>query len=154
MIQEFGPGTVFRVLAYAKPRPVTTDNLQHLGLELVNINVYAFFFQNIPHRSRDRASFIFFSIQTSAKPRPMANDICRSLRLDIININVYTFVFQNTPYGSIVMVIFANCLQTDTQFHKLTTLGHRSSDGRHYGHVLMGTFLWARFLHFLEWASL
>ena len=49
----------FRILTSAKPRPITID----LGLELVNINAYAFFFlllfQNIPHRSRDRASFIF-----------------------------------------------------------------------------------------------
>ena len=52
----------FRILTSAKLRPITIDIPQYLGLELVNINAYAFFlFQNIPHRSRDRASFIFFS---------------------------------------------------------------------------------------------
>ena len=60
MKQEFGPGSFFRILTSAKPRPITIDIPQYLGLELVNINAYAFFlFQNIPHRSRDRASFIF-----------------------------------------------------------------------------------------------
>ena len=51
----------FKVLTSAKPSPITIDIPQYLGLELVNINAYAFvLFQNIPHRSRDRASFIFF----------------------------------------------------------------------------------------------
>ena len=33
--------------------------LQSLGLDLVNINVYAEVYQNIPLSSRDRASFTF-----------------------------------------------------------------------------------------------
>ena len=44
MIQEFGPGSFFRILASAKPRPITTDIPQYLELELVSINAYAFFF--------------------------------------------------------------------------------------------------------------
>ena len=61
MKQEFGPGSFFSILSSAKPIPITIDIPQYLGLELVNINAYALFFlfQNIPHRSRDRASFIF-----------------------------------------------------------------------------------------------
>ena len=61
MIQEFGPGSFFRILASAKPPPITINIPQYLGLELVNIEcVCIFFSQNIPRRSRDRASFIFF----------------------------------------------------------------------------------------------
>ena len=63
MKQEFGPGSFFRILTSAKPRPIKIDIPQYLGLELVNINAYAFFlFQDIPHRSRDRASFIFLNL--------------------------------------------------------------------------------------------
>ena len=39
MVEEFGPGSCFfRILASAKPRPITTDIPQYIGLELVNIN--------------------------------------------------------------------------------------------------------------------
>ena len=47
---------------------------QSLYLDLVNINVYAKFDQNIPKSSRDRASFTFFRIWISAKPRSTTND--------------------------------------------------------------------------------
>ena len=60
MKQEFGPGSFFRILTSAKPRPIKIDIPQYLGLELVSINAYAVLFQDIPHHSRDRASFIFF----------------------------------------------------------------------------------------------
>ena len=43
MVEEFGPGSIFRMLASAKPRPITTDIPQYTELELVNINAYAFF---------------------------------------------------------------------------------------------------------------
>ena len=48
---------------------------QSLGLDLVNINVYAIVYQNIPLSSRDRAIFLFFRIWISATPRPIPNDI-------------------------------------------------------------------------------
>ena len=44
MIEEFEPSSFFRILASAKPQPITIDILQYFGLELVNINAYAFFF--------------------------------------------------------------------------------------------------------------
>ena len=44
MIEEFGPGSFFRILASAKPQPTTIDIPQYLGLELVNINAHFFFF--------------------------------------------------------------------------------------------------------------
>ena len=38
---------IFRLLASAKPRPITIDILQYLGLELANNNAYAYFYFKI-----------------------------------------------------------------------------------------------------------
>ena len=60
MKQDFRPGSCFRILTSAKPRPIKIGIPQYLGLEHVNISAYAFvLFQDIPHRPRDRTSFIF-----------------------------------------------------------------------------------------------
>ena len=65
------------------------------------MNVYAIFHQNIPHASRDRASFTFsFRIWTSAKPRPMTNDIWQSCGLELVNVSAYAIFPQHIPYGS------------------------------------------------------
>ena len=47
----------FRIWSSARPRPIKNVSLQSLGLDLVNINVYAKVYQNIPLSSRDRAIF-------------------------------------------------------------------------------------------------
>ena len=44
---------------YQKPRPNRNDISQSLGLDLININVYAEVYQNIPLGSRDKAIFTF-----------------------------------------------------------------------------------------------
>ena len=49
----------FRIWSSAKPRPMKNVISQPLGLDLVNINVYAKVYQNIPLSSRDRAIFTF-----------------------------------------------------------------------------------------------
>ena len=49
----------FRIWSSAKPRPMKNVISQSLGLDLVNINVYAKVYQNIPLTSRDRAIFTF-----------------------------------------------------------------------------------------------
>ena len=49
----------FRILSSAKLRPMKNVISQSLGLDLVNINVYATVYQNIPLSSRDRAIFTF-----------------------------------------------------------------------------------------------
>ena len=72
---------------------------QSLGLDLVNINVYAKVYQNIPVSSRDRAIFTFFRIWTSATTRPIPNDIRQSLGLHLVNINAYAKFYQNIPNG-------------------------------------------------------
>ena len=72
---------------------------QSLGLDLVNINVYAKVYQNIPLSLRDRAIFTFFRIWRSAKPRPVINVILQFLELDLVNINVSSKCYQNIPNG-------------------------------------------------------
>ena len=64
---------------------------QSLGLDLVNINVYAKVYQNIPLSSRDRAIFTF----SEFKPRQIPNDI----GLHLVNINAYAKFNQNIPNG-------------------------------------------------------
>ena len=54
----------FRIWSSAKPRPTKNVILQSLRLDLVNINVYAKVYQNIPLSSRDRAIFTFSEFGT------------------------------------------------------------------------------------------
>ena len=70
--------------------------LQSLGLDLVNINVCATPYQNIPLRL---GHFHFFRIWRSAKPRLMINVILQFLELDLVNINVSAKFYQNIPNG-------------------------------------------------------
>ena len=49
----------FRIWSSAKPRPMKNVISQSLGLYLVNINVCAIVYQNIPLSLRDRAIFTF-----------------------------------------------------------------------------------------------
>ena len=101
-VQEIAPLSLFfRIWSSAKPRPTNNVISQSLGLDLVNINVYATVYQNIPLRLRDRAifSFFFFRIWRSAKPRPMINVILQFLELDLVNINVSAKFYQNIPNG-------------------------------------------------------
>ena len=72
---------------------------QSLGLDIVNINVYANVYQNIPLNLSDRAILHFFRIWRSAKPRPMINVILQFLELDRVNINVSAKFYQNIPNG-------------------------------------------------------
>ena len=59
-VQEIGPFSLFQNLELGKAS--TDENVisQSLGLDLVNINVYAKVYQNIPLSSSYRAIFIFF----------------------------------------------------------------------------------------------
>ena len=56
-VQEIGPFSLFQNLA--ESRPMKNVISQSLGLDLVNIIVYAKVYQNIPLSSRDRAIFTF-----------------------------------------------------------------------------------------------
>ena len=77
-IQEIGPFSLFfRIWRSAKPQPMINVFLQFLGLDLVNINVSAKFYQIIPNGLRVKFPF-FFRIWTSAKPRPIPNVIWES----------------------------------------------------------------------------
>ena len=56
-------GYLFRIWSSAKPRPMENVITHSLGLDLVNINVYAKVYQNIPLSSRDRAIFTFSELE-------------------------------------------------------------------------------------------
>ena len=58
-VQEIGPFSLFQNLELGKARPMKNVISQSLGLDLVNINVYAKVYHNIPLSSTDRASFTF-----------------------------------------------------------------------------------------------
>ena len=75
--------------------------LQSLGLDLVNINVYAKVYQNIPLSLRDRVIFTFseFCARQTAKTRPMINVILQFLELDLVNINVSAKFYKNITNG-------------------------------------------------------
>ena len=70
---------------------------QSLGLDLVNINVYAKVYQNIPLSLRDREIFTFSEFGRLEKLRSMINVILQLLELDLININVSAKFYQNIP---------------------------------------------------------
>ena len=98
-VQDIGPFSIFQNLELGKAS--TDENVisQSLRLDLVNINIYAEVYQNIPLSSRDTAIFIFVRIWRSAKPRPTINVISQSLGLDVVNINAYAKFYQNIPNG-------------------------------------------------------
>ena len=54
----------FRIWSSAKPRPIKNVSSQSLKLDLVNSNVYATVYQNIPLSSRNRAIFTFSEFGT------------------------------------------------------------------------------------------
>ena len=58
-VQEIAPLSLFQNWSSAKPRLMKNVISQSLGLDLVNINVYATVYQNIPLSLRDRAIFTF-----------------------------------------------------------------------------------------------
>ena len=114
--------TSFTFFSEFQPRQIldqcqmTFDNLlgvlmngiwQTICLDIVNSNVYAKFYQNIPNVSRDTARFTFFFLTwTSAKPRPAPNEIWQSLGLHIVDINVYAKFHHNIPFSSRDRAIF------------------------------------------------
>ena len=59
IVLEIGPFSLFQNLELGKASTDKNVSSQALGLDLVNINVYAKVYQNIPLSSRDRAIFTF-----------------------------------------------------------------------------------------------
>ena len=51
-VQQLGPFSLFQNSALAKPRPMINVISQSLGQDVVNINAYAKFYQNIPNGLR------------------------------------------------------------------------------------------------------
>ena len=58
-VQEIWPFSLFQNLELGKASTDKNVSSQSLGLDLVNINVYATVYQNIPFSSRDRSIFTF-----------------------------------------------------------------------------------------------
>ena len=94
-----GSFSLFQNLELGKASTDKNVISQFLGLDLVNINVYAKVYQNIPLSSRDRAIFTFSRIWHSAKPRPMINVILQFFGLDLFNIKLSAKFYQNIPNG-------------------------------------------------------
>ena len=104
--QEIGSFSFFQNLKLGK---APTDEKCHSTISwanLVNFNIYAKVYQNIPLSFRD--SLHFFRIWRLAKPRPTINVILQFLELDLININISAKFYQNIPNG--LRVIF-HCFQ-------------------------------------------
>ena len=62
-VKEIGPFSLFQNLELGKASTEKNVISQSLGLDLVNINVYAKVFQNIPLSSRDRTIFTFSEVE-------------------------------------------------------------------------------------------
>ena len=122
IVHSVRPFPLFQNWSSAQPRPRINVISQSLELAVVNINVYAKFYQHIPNGLRvidifrelsgDKifinrpVTFHFFRILRSAKHRPMINVISQSLGLDVVNINVYAKVYQHIPNCLRVIEIF------------------------------------------------
>ena len=67
IVLKIRPFSLFQNLELGKVSTNKNVSSQSLGLDLVNINVYAKVYQNIPISSRDRAIFTFseFGIRQS-----------------------------------------------------------------------------------------
>ena len=63
-VQEIGPFSLFQNLQLGKTSTDKNVRSHSLGLDLVNINLYAKVYQNIPLSSRDRAIFTFSEFGT------------------------------------------------------------------------------------------
>ena len=71
-IKRYGHFHFFRIWRSAKPRPMINVILQFLELDLVNINVSAKFYQNIPNSLRVKFHFFFQNLnigKTSTNPK-------------------------------------------------------------------------------------
>ena len=63
-VQEIGPFSLFQNLELGEASTIKNVSSQSLGLDLVNINVYAMVYQNMPLSSRDRTIFTFSEFGT------------------------------------------------------------------------------------------
>ena len=104
-VLEIGPFLLFQNLELGKASTDKNVSSQSLGLDLVNINVYAKVYQNIPLSSRDRAIFTFSEFGTRQSLTDdkchFANPCARSF-----NIKLSAKFYQNIPNGLIVNFYF------------------------------------------------
>ena len=105
-VQEIGHFHFFRIWSSAKPRPMKNVISQSLGLDLVNINVYAKVYPNIPLSPRDRAIFTFSEFEPGQRLSQSQMTFDNPLGLHLVNINAYAKFYQNIPNGLRVIGIF------------------------------------------------
>ena len=94
----------FRIWRSAKPRPMINVILQFIELDLVNINVSAKFYQNIPNGLR--VKFHCFQNLNLGKTSTNPKVIWLSHGLHHVNINVYAKFHHNIPLSSRDRTIF------------------------------------------------
>ena len=94
----------FRIWRSAKPRPWINKILQFLELDLVNINVSAKFYQNIPNGLNVK----FHCFQNLNLGKTSTNPKCHLTisGATSVNINVYAKFHHNIPLSSRVRAIF------------------------------------------------
>ena len=93
-VQEIGPFLLFQNLELGKSSTDKKCQFTTLGLVLVNINVYAKVYQNIPLNSRDRAIFTFSEFASTDDKCHFAIPWARSF-----NIKLSEKFYQNIPNG-------------------------------------------------------
>ena len=104
-VQEIGPFSLFRIWSSAKPWLMKNVISQSLGLDFVNIKVYAKVYQNIPLSSRDRGISRF---QNLALGKASTNDKCH-YAVSWTRCRQYECVcnfYKNIPNGLRVIDIF------------------------------------------------
>ena len=101
-VQEIGQLSLFQNLELGKASTDENTISQPLGLDLVNINIYAKVYQNIPLSSRDRAIFTFSEFE----PRQHLGQSQMTFDNPLGYINAYAKFYQNIPNGLRIIDIF------------------------------------------------
>ena len=98
-LQEIGPVALFQNLDLGKASTDENSIWQCLGIDLVNINMYAIFFKISLVVREVWCQFHFFPNLDFGK---VSADLS-VLWLGLVNVNVYAKCYPNIPYGSRVM---------------------------------------------------
>ena len=106
-VQEIGPFSLFQNLELGKASTEKNVISQSLGLDLVNINVYAKVYQNISLNSRDRAIFTFSEFEPRQR-LGQSQMIIDNLLGYILSISMRVQNYQTIP----------NCLRVIEIFHE------------------------------------
>ena len=107
-VQEIWPFSLFQNLELCKASTDRNVSSQSLGLDLLNTNVYAKIYQNIPLSSRDRAIFTFSEFGPRQSFHRRKNVSLQFLGLDVFDIKLSAKFYQNI---SNVLSVKFHCFQ-------------------------------------------